>query len=372
MRKSICCWSRCPGAAGSSLPRRCSEDVLDRNWQRLVLTHLEEKTHLGVLTGSPITDMKITLVAGRAHEKHTEGGDFRQATYRAVRQGLMQCREHSAGALVCLPAGGAYGAAWAGPWRICSGWAAQFDPPQEQGEFSLLQGAAPVATLRDYGLEVTAYTGGRGRFSCTLQGYEPCHNQQQVVEAIGYDCQRDVDNTGDSVFCAHGAGFVVKWDQVRGIYAPRQRLTPGTDPKRRRRQPLQLRQPPARYSGSLEEDKELMAIYERTYGPIRRREFESRRLKRRWSSQRSNRRRKSSAVRQTLSGPDLPAGARISVGGWIQHHFRLGGAEGPVAQDNLDSARQMLMDYPEQLSRVTKEVVVILVFDAYKVPGGTW
>ena len=204
-----------PGPAGSGLQFAsvCSTDVLEKNWQRLVLTHLEEKEHRGVLTGSPITDMKITLLTGRAHLKHTEGGDFRQATYRAVRQGLMQAD------CVLLE-----------PWYDFSleipektvGRAmtdiekmhGSFQPPVTVGDHVVLTGTAPVATMRDYQREVTVYTRGSGRLFCTLRGYEPCHNAAQVMEQSGYDPLRDVENTPDSVFCAHGAGFVVSWDRV--------------------------------------------------------------------------------------------------------------------------------------------------------------
>ncbi len=340
-----------PRGSGLQFATRCSEDLLDRNWQRLVLTHLEEKTHLGVLTGSPITDMKITLVAGRAHVKHTEGGDFRQATYRAVRQGLM-----SAESILLEPwyafrlevPTAQVGRAMADLQRL----GGQFDPPQEQGEFSLLQGAAPVATLRDYGLEVTAYTGGRGRFSCTLQGYEPCHNQQQVVEAIGYDCQRDVDNTGDSVFCAHGAGFVVKWDQVRRYMHVDSGLR--LDPPEEEAAAAPAAPPPVRYSGSLEEDKELMAIYERTYGPIRRRE---------WRAPQTAAQAPQRPLVMRDRGPEylLVDGYNI-IFAWEELK--------EVARDNLDLARQMLMDILSNYQGF-KKCVVILVFDAYKVPGGT-
>ena len=206
-----------PGERGSGLvlASACPEDSLDRNWQRLILTHLAERSHPGVLTGSPITDMRITLVAGRAHEKHTEGGDFRQATYRAVRQGLMGAQsvllEPWYAFRLELP-GECLGRAMTDLQRMNGA----LDAPQTLGELALLTGSAPVEGLRDYGREVASYTRGRGKLSCTLKGYAPCANQEQAVRDSGYVPERDVDNPADSVFCSHGAGVLVKWDQVPG------------------------------------------------------------------------------------------------------------------------------------------------------------
>lgn len=192
----------------------CSEDVLDRNWQRLVLTHLEEKEHRGVLTGASITDMKISLIAGRAHLKHTEGGDFRQATYRALRQGLMEADsvllEPYYNFRLEIPEA-MIGRAMTDIERMHG----SLEPPQMQGEMAVLIGYAPVATIRDYQREVISYSKGNGRLSCTLRGYEPCYNQQEIIEQIQYEPEHDLDNSPDSVFCAHGAGFVVKWNQVK-------------------------------------------------------------------------------------------------------------------------------------------------------------
>lgn len=204
-----------PGEPGSGLEfaADCSEDELDRNWQRLVLTHLEEKTHLGVLTGSPITDMKITLLAGRAHLKHTEGGDFRQATYRALRQGLMQCEsvllEPVFSFTLEVPLE-QLGRAMSDIQRM---WGS-FDPPVTEGETVVLTGSAPVSAMRNYQREVNAYTKGRGRLACVLKGYEPCHNAEEVIAEIGYDPEADTENPSASVFCAHGAGFLVGWEEV--------------------------------------------------------------------------------------------------------------------------------------------------------------
>ena len=204
-----------PGERGSGLQfaSACSVDDLDINWQRLVLTHLEEKTHLGVLTGSPITDMRITLIAGRAHLKHTEGGDFRQATYRALRQGLMQCDS------ILLEPVFSYtlevpseqlGKAMSDMQKMHG----SFDGPVTEGDRSILTGSVPVAEAGGYQREVNAYTRGHGRFSCVLKGYEPCHNTEEVLERMGYDPDSDLGNPSSSVFCAHGAGFLVDWRQV--------------------------------------------------------------------------------------------------------------------------------------------------------------
>ena len=201
-----------PGS-GVVIDTDCSEDVLDKNWQRLIVTHLKEREHIGVLTGSVITDMKITVIGGRAHTKHTEGGDFRQATYRAFRQGLKQAQS------VLLE-----------PWydfrleipnecigramNDIEGMSGKFDAPDRNGEMAVLTGIVPVASTRDYAKDVTAYTKGHGSLTCTLHGYLPCHNTEEVMEIIGYDSERDLANPTGSVFCAHGAGFVVPWDQV--------------------------------------------------------------------------------------------------------------------------------------------------------------
>ncbi len=205
-----------PAEPGSGLQfdARCSEDVLDRNWQRLILTHLEEKRHRGVLTGAEITDMHITLIAGRAHQKHTEGGDFRQATYRAVRQGLREagCRllEPYYSFRLEVPAENV-GRAMADLERMQG----SFEPPETDGEQMVLCGSAPVVNMRDYQMEVVSYTKGRGRLSCSLKGYYPCHNEEEIAAAAGYDPEADLDNPTGSVFCSHGAGFVVPWNKVK-------------------------------------------------------------------------------------------------------------------------------------------------------------
>ena len=237
----------------------CSEDVLDRNWQRLILTHLQEKQHLGVLTGSPVTDLRITLAAGRAHLKHTEGGDFRQATYRAVRQGLMKAESillepYYAFRLTVPPE--QIGRAIS-DIRAKSG---SFDPPVETPGGTLLQGRAPVSELRDYARDVAAYTRGRGRLSCEVAGYFPCHNTETVVAALAYDPAADLENTPDSVFCSHGAGITIPWDQVEenmhleSVLRPKPAAVPAAAP-RVRTQNLDL------------DEKELQRIIEREFGP---------------------------------------------------------------------------------------------------------
>lgn len=202
---------------GLTFDTACSEDVLDRNWQRLIMQHFQEREHLGVLTGSPITDMRITLLTGRAHLKHTEGGDFRQATYRAIRQGLMEakkkgdCRllEPWYGFRLEVPQD-MVGHAMADIQRMSG----TFDTPTGDGEYMVLNGTAPVSEMRDYAMDVNAYTHGRGHLSCVFAGYQPCHNADEVIENMAYDPESDLENTPDSVFCAHGAGYPVKWYKV--------------------------------------------------------------------------------------------------------------------------------------------------------------
>ena len=204
-----------PGERGSGLvfDTLCSEDLLDRNWQRLILTHLYEKKHRGVLTGSEITDMKISLVSGRAHTKHTEGGDFRQSTYRAVRQGLRQAKslllEPVYEFILEIPSD-KVGRAMTDIQNMKG----TFEAPLMEGEMAIITGTAPVVNMREYSSEVLAYTKGMGHLTCTLKGYEPCHNAEEVIEQMGYDPEADLDNPTGSVFCSHGAGFVVPWDEV--------------------------------------------------------------------------------------------------------------------------------------------------------------
>ena len=345
-----------PRGSGLRLGTACPEDVLEGRWQRLILTHLEEKIHLGVLTGSPVTDLSITLTAGRAHEKHTEGGDFRQATYRAVRQGLMEAEsillepwydfrlelpsEHVGRAMSDLQRMGG-----------------RTDPPETLGTEVVLTGSAPVAGLGDYAREVTAYTRGRGRLSCAFKGYEPCGDQAAVVEALGYDPERDLENPADSVFCAHGAGYVVKWDQVPGMA----HVSSGIDlsSEEEPEAPVPAGGSARRsWAGSLEEDKELQAIFERTYGKVEREAFRPAPKPARTSLDGEKYR-----ILEQERGPEylLVDGYNI-IFAWEELKA--------VAQDNLDAARQMLMDLLSNYQGFRK-CEVILVFDAYKVPGST-
>ena len=344
-----------PGEQGSGvvLATACPEDVLDRNWQRLILTHLAERAHPGVLTGSPLTDVKITLLAGRAHLKHTEGGDFRQATYRAVRQGLMEARsillEPWYAFRLEVPAP-QVGRAMSDIQRM----GGDCEPPETAGELTVLTGSAPVAGLRDYGREVAAYTKGLGRLSCTLKGYFPCHDQQAVVDAMGYNPERDPDNPTGSVFCAHGAGYTVKWDQVKEMAHVTVGLTPDAPPPEEEAPTP----PPVRRSDrglSLEQDKELLAIYERTYGKVEHRTFAPPPKPARTSLD-----DKKYNVQTQNKGPEylLVDGYNI-IYAWEELK--------QAARTSLDAARQMLMDILSNYQGFQKSVV-ILVFDAYKVP----
>ena len=341
-----------PRGSGLVLTSACPQDMLDLNWQRLVLTHLAERSHPGVLTGSPITDMKITLVAGRAHQKHTEGGDFRQATYRAVRQGLMEVEsillEPWYNFRLEVP-GEQVGRALSDLQRMYG----RVEPPETAGDMAVLTGSAPVEQLRDYGREVAAYTRGRGRLSCTSGGYAPCHNQEEVVAAMGYDPERDVENPPGSVFCAHGAGYNVKWDEVKAHAHVDSGLRLGEEPPEEEAAPPRPR--PQSYAGSLEQDKELQAIFERTYGKVERNAFRPQPRPARTSldDRKYN-------VKAQDRGPEylLVDGYNI-VFAWDELK--------EVARENLDAARQMLMDILSNYQGFKKNVV-ILVFDAYKVP----
>ena len=259
-----------PRGSGLVLTTDCDENKLERNWQRLILTHLYEKQYIGVLTGSPITDMKITLVAGRAHLKHTEGGDFRQATYRAVRNGLMYAEslllEPVYDFTLTVPQA-QVGRAMTDLERM----GAAFGAPVETSEGLVLTGRAPAGRMRGYLREVTAYTGGRGALECVPGGYEPCPEAENVIRAYGYDPVRDVDNTPDSVFCSHGAGFIVPWNEVRNFMhlelEQKERLIPAAAAPAA---PVKQQE----RKSAIEEDKELLAIFERTYGPLKNRAFD--------------------------------------------------------------------------------------------------
>lgn len=339
-----------PGAPGSGLQftSSCSEEMLDKNWQRLILTHLEEKTHLGVLTGSPITDLKITLAAGRAHQKHTEGGDFRQATYRAVRQGLRSANsillEPWYDYRLTLPAE-ALGRAMADMQRKSG----SFAPPVQQGEMAVLTGSAPVAELQGYQREVISYTRGRGQLACTLKGYAPCHNAQQVIAAIGYDCDADVENTADSVFCEHGAGFNVRWNEVpEHMHLPSVQAKPVVEAKPETR--------PRRTGDSglgFSDDKELQKIFEQTYGSLKRDPRKS------FAPTEQPSAYQRSSAEERLSGPEylLVDGYNV-IFAWEELSA--------LAKENLDAARNKLIQVMCNYQGYCK-CRLILVFDAYKV-----
>ncbi len=327
-----------PQGSGLALATRCPEDDLDRSWQRLIMTHLQEKTHLGVLTGSPVTDMKITLMSGRAHIKHTEGGDFRQATYRAVRQGLMQARSrllepYYAFRLEVPPE--QLGRAISDV-RLRSG---SFDAPEEAGDMTLLRGRVPVTEFDDYAQEVASYTGGRGRLSLEPAGYGPCHNPDAVIAAADYDPEADLENTPDSVFCAHGSGFPVKWNRVAEyMHLPGCLEKPRDEEAPARRRCIRL------------DDAELEAIMAREFGPVRRPLY------------------RAPEKRETLPDTGLrEIGQRYYVVDgynvifdWDELHA--------LADRDLSAARERLMDTLCGWAAFTRTQVV-LVFDGYKVPG---
>ena len=340
-----------PPGSGMQYAADCREEVLDKNWQRLVLTHLEEKQHLGVLTGAPLTDMKITLIAGKAHLKHTEGGDFRQATYRAVRQGLMmgksQLLEPWYSFRLEVPAEN-IGRAITDIQRR----EGTFDPPETGLETAVLTGTAPVATLRDYPVELAGYTHGRGRISLTPVGYRPCHNAAQVIAESGYQPQHDLDNPADSVFCAHGAGFVVSWADVRSHmhvdsgWGKSQRpadAVPAPSPRRA-----------AAYRATLEEDAELMKIFERTYGPIKRDPLAA------FRPVKKTERPDFASQSWTIAPEYLLVDGYNLIFAWEELSA--------LAKQSLDAARTRLADILCNYQGY-KKCVVILVFDAYRVPG---
>ncbi|MBQ3500769.1 MAG: NYN domain-containing protein [Oscillospiraceae bacterium] len=335
-----------PGEPGSgiTLETRCSEDTLDRNWQRLVLTHLAEKTHLGVLTGSPLTDVKITLVAGRAHIKHTEGGDFRQATYRAVRQGLMKAKnvllEPYYSFRLEVPSeqiGRAIN-----DIREMNG---IFGSPETNGDMVEISGRAPVSTMRSYLKEVLSYTHGKGKLVCFSDGYSPCHNAEEVISEIGYDPEADVLNSPDSVFCSHGAGVAVKWSEVER----HMHVSSGIDFSIENGIPLIPNVKVFRRNFSIDE-KELEAIMEREFGPIRRKQYSEAVLDRPKEYKSSAPKKKDYLI---VDGYNI-------IFAW----------EGlkKLASENLDAARHILMDILSNYRGYTK-CELVLVFDGYKVKG---
>ena len=354
-----------PGEPGSGMHflSNCSEDVLDKNWQRLILTHLEEKEHLGVLSGSPVTDMQITLVSGRAHQKHTEGGDFRQATYRAVRQGLKKAES------VLLEPYYEYrlevpsemvGRALSDLQRMNG----TFGSPEQIGEMAVLSGEAPVALMQDYQRKVISYTKGRGRLSCSLSGYKPCSNAEEVLTAIGYDSERDLENPTGSVFCAHGAGFVVPWDQVEdymhleSVFKPKEE-EPEQDPFDEQAVSAAVQR--ARYVSSLspEEERELEEMAEAS-----RRKREQARKK--YSYRKTELDTGSNSTGEYKSRKRERRKEYLLVDGYniifAWEELR------ELAKINIDGARGRLMDILSNYQGIRK-CTLILVFDAYKVEG---
>lgn len=368
-----------PGEPGSGLvfEADCSEDMLDKNWQRLILTHLEEKRLRGILTGSEITDIKITLIAGRAHQKHTEGGDFRQATYRAVRQGLCE-----AGCVLLEPyyafrlevPSENLGRAMADLDRMQG----EFSAPEQDGFMALLTGTAPVSTMRNYQRDVISYTKGRGRLTLSLSGYEPCHNAEEVIAASGYDFDSDLQDPAGSVFCSHGAGFVVPWNEVKQYMHVE---SPLAKQLAKEQQERELKEADERLKAmaadvaagsssdsrgnggsslSFYDDKELQAIFTRTYGEPKRKlvsDYDSRTVIR----------AKNASPVKPVKEKEEPEDEYLLVDGY--NIIFAWDELSELAAVNIDAARYKLMDILSNYQGFRK-ICVIVVFDAYKVPGG--
>lgn len=353
-----------PGERGKGMQffTDCREEILDKNWQRLIMTHLEEKTHRGILTGSPLTDVKITVVSGRAHLKHTEGGDFRQATYRAVRNGLRYAEpvllEPWYEFTLDIPSD-CVGRAMSDLTRM----SCEFSPPEVFAENAVISGRGPVSSMRGYHSELQSYSHGKGTLQCFLSGYEPCHNSDEVTEQLGYDCDRDTDNTADSVFCTHGAGFVVSWDEV-GKYMHLSGIQGMNYGKvRESEDEISLASVPSRqvssYRSGVENDKELMAIFERTYGKAdpdkKRNTFRS------YKENPADRAQGPKVKYHPGPGYLLVDGYNI-IFSWDELK--------KIAKDNLDLAREMLINTLCNYQGIYG-CEVILVFDAYRVKGNT-
>lgn len=340
-----------PRGSGLQFVTECSEDELDLNWQRLILTHLGEKEFTGVLTGSPITDIKFTLIAGRAHLKHTEGGDFRQATYRAVRQGLRQAKSRLLEPMyqfrmevpmeqigrVMSDVGKMHGT---------------FRQQPDDGEMSAIEGTCPVASMAGYGTEFAAFTKGRGRMTLSFCGYEPCHNESEVVKNCKYDPDADVENTADSVFCAHGSGFVVPWNEVaKHVHI---------DMSIKNRQPVknttEAPKEPSKKNSKMSEEKELQAIFERTFGPVKTRvETPVKKVIKAETGKTKNKEYKPVYEEEYL----LVDGYNI-IFAWDELKA--------LAAENLEGARTKLMEIMCNYQGFCG-CHLILVFDAYKVKG---
>ncbi|MBD5143224.1 MAG: GTP-binding protein [Ruminococcus sp.] len=345
-----------PAKAGTGLQFSsiCREDVLDRNWQRLILSHFAEKQHVGVLTGSPITDMKITLVSGKEHKKHTEGGDFRQATYRAIRQGLMQAEtillEPYYQFRLEVPSG-CIGRAITD--LQCKG--AEFSQPELQGDSSILEGKAPATVMMQYRTSVMEYTKGRGKLTCMPCGYAPCANPEEVIAKYHYHPEADLENSPDSIFCSHGTGFLVKWNEVQNYMQTESYLKIQSE--------LKISEPskPVRtaYTGSFEQDEELMKIYEKTYGKI----HHDKNNKHQALHTPKNNYAKTAKIKPMPKTPEylLVDGYNI-IFGWQELK--------KIADKSLDMARAKLI---QKLSNYQgmRQCKLIIVFDAYKLKGNT-
>ncbi len=371
-----------PRGSGLHFDTVCSEDMLDRNWQRLILTHLAERQHPGVLTGSEITDMRITLLGGRAHKKHTEGGDFRQATYRAVRQGLKKARS-----ILLEPV---YNF-WMRVPSDCLGRAmtdlrrmhGEFGQPEIEEDGAVLTGTVPAASLGDYGRQMAAYTRGQGQLSCELKGYERCHNEAEVIAACGYDAEADADNPTGSVFCSHGAGYQVPWYEVDQMAHMGQLLDPAPGENIPEEDKEAEGLPGPSYSSMMKMDQELEEIFVRTYGPIR---------QRRGMFDGPGGERAANSGREETSGIE-EIQERAEERGQAGGESRTGrkGQERQVRQYLLVDGYNIIFSWPElnELSKTSMEaargrlmdilsnyqgyrkMTLILVFDAYRVEGGT-
>ena len=337
----------------------CKEDLLDKNWQRLILTHLYEKTHVGVLTGSPITDMEIILASGRAHPKHTEGGDFRQATYRAVRHGL-----RSAESILLEPVyefalevpNENVGRAMADIQRMSG----TFEPPETMGEYSVIKGTAPVSEMCDYNRELVQYTHGTGKLVCALKGYEPCHNAEQVIEQLAYDCDGDTANTADSVFCSHGAGYNVRWDEVKShMHLPSALPSP--------RKNTAVSEVSYDFSKVKTQkdifalDKELMQIFEKTYGAVKSRTAFDNQTSFNAPAKVSAEKQPKRKIPKKFEGEEylLVDGYNV-IFAWDSLRA--------LSESSIDGARVALTNILCNYQGY-KKCEVILVFDAYKVKG---
>ena len=339
-----------PEGSGVVFASKCSEDMLDRNWQRLIMSHLSEKQHLGVLTGSPITDIKITLLSGRAHQKHTEGGDFREATYRAIRQGLMRAKSvllepwfkfvlevpisNTGRAMIDLQQMGA-----------------ELNPPDTGIETTVISGRVPVIKIRNYQRDVIAYTHGVGRLQCSFLGYFPCNEQDQIVTDLNYNPEADLDNTPDSVFCSHGSGFTVKWNDVFEYMHLEEALAV----KLEAINPTEIK----KKSNVVAGEEELIKIFEQTYGKIKRRLPDVMQT------------RKLPEVKREYKSPTkprkIPEEEYLLIDGY-NIIFAWNDLK-KVAEDNLEEAREILIDRICGYQAMMRNKV-ILVFDAYKVKGG--